>query len=315
MAKAAKKAAATPAKGKGGKAPEKEVQSGDASGTNLVVTVKAGALSKEVGPMVIAGLAKAYEDERKANELLDAVKGKRYDLLAATTAAIVKAAKADDSIDLSASFKDNKPAINKLNAQLGLALGFREVETTGEGDKAKSRLVFAKSVSKYFPTAKDPKDAPATIQKATTRSNFMHLLKKCTQAAHGIIVKDLEFKKDTKTGTLQISGPEVTKTFGAESVLLDEKLTVNDGEKETKLKKKPSFTALAEIGAAAEGKVVQKRGQTGTSGTAVDVNTAIISICGSIVSTLSKVKDKQMEPKAAEALKAARTAIDNALKT
>lgn len=313
MSKAAKKAA-TPAKGKGGKAPE-AVQSGDDTGTNLVPTIKAGALSKDVGPMVIAGLAKAYEDEKKANELLDAVKGKRYDLLAATTAAIVKAAKADDSIDLSASFKDNKKAINALNAQLGLALGFREVETTGEGDKEKSRLVFAKSVAKYFPTAKDPKDAPATIQKATTRSNFMHLLKKCTQAAHGIVVKDLEFKKDAKTGTLQISGPEVTKTFGADTVLLDEKLTVGEGDTAKKLKKKPSFTALAEIGAAAEGKVVAKRGQTGTSGTAVDISTAIQSICGSIVSTLDKVKDKQLDPKTTEALKAARSAIDKALKT
>lgn len=167
MSKAAKKAA-TPAKGKGNKAAL-EVQPGDDAGTNLVPTIKSGAISKDVGPLVIAGLAKAYEDEAKANALIDAVKSKRYDLLAMTTQAIVKAAKADDSIDLSAAFKDNKKAINMMNAQIGLALGFREVETTGEGDKAKSRLVYAKSVSKYFPTARDPKDAPATIQKSTLR--------------------------------------------------------------------------------------------------------------------------------------------------
>jgi hypothetical protein len=309
MSKAAKKA--TPAKGKS--KPETEVQSGDDTGMNLVPTIKTGALSKDVGPMVIAGLAKAYEDEKKANELIDAVKAKRYDLLAATTAAIVKAAKADDSIDLSAAFKDNKKAINLMNAQIGLALGFREVETVGDGDKAKSRLVYAKSVSKYFPTAKDPKDAPATIQKATTRSNFMHLVKKCAMAAHAIVLKDLDIKKDAKTGTLQITGPAVNKTFGAESVLLDEKITVGEGENKTKLKKKPSFTALAEMAAESEGKVVAKRGQTGTSGTAIDPSVAIQSVCTSLLSILPKLK--ALDPKTTESLKAARTAIDNALKT
>lgn len=310
MAKAVKKAA-TSAKGKGKVVAE--MQSGDDTGMNLVPTIKAGAISKDVGPMVIMGLAKAYEDEAKANALIDAVKAKRYDLLAATTQAIVKAAKADDSIDLSAAFKDNKKALNMMNAQIGLALGFREVETTGEGDKAKSRLVYAKSVSKYFPTAKDPKDAPATIQKATTRSNFMHMIKKCAMASHAIVLNDLDVKKDVKTGTLLISGPEITKTFGTESVLLDEKITVGEGETKTKLKKKPSFTALGEMAAASEGKVVAKRGQSGTSGTAIDPGMAIQSICTSLLTTLPKIKT--LDPKTAESLKAARSAIDSALKT
>lgn len=291
-----------------------ETQSGDDKGMALVPTIKAGALSKDVGPMVIAGLAKAYDDEEKANKLIDDVKKKRYDLLANTTQAIVKAAKADDTINLAAAFKDDKKAINLLNAQLGLALGFREVETTGTGDNAKARLVFAKTVTKYFPSPKDAKGTAEYNRKATTRSNFMHMLKKCSQAAHAIVIKDLEVKKDDKTGTLLITGPEVTKTFGADSVLLDEKLTVGEGEAEKKLKKKPSFTALAEMGAAAEGKVIAKRGQTGTSGTAVDASTAILSLCNSIVAALPKLKDKP-DAKLQEALKAARTAIDNLLKT
>jgi len=273
-----------------------------------VVTIKANAISADVGFIVIEGLSKAYQEEAKANAIIDAVRSKRFDLLAMTTQAIVKAAKADDTVNLAAAFKDDKKGQALLNDQLGLALGFREVTTVGEGDKAKQKIGYAKSVLKFFPGPKDDKKAPATVQKATTRSNFLHMLKKCAQAAHGIVVNDLTVTKDKASGTLRLAGPSLKSTFGADSVLLDEKLTVRNGESETKLKEKPSFTAIGRMGAAAEGAVLQTRKQSGVSGTAVDTDTAVQSVCNTLVSALAKITTK-LAPKTVENLKAVQTAI------
>lgn len=308
MAKEAKKAdAKTDAKKEAPKAEKV---------TREVVTVKAGALSTNVGPEVLAGLAKAYDAEVKANTIMMEVESKRYDLLSQLTAAIVKAAKADDSIDLSVAFgTDNKKAMNVLNDQIGLAIGTREkVETTDAGGNVIPRIQVAKSVAKYL--SSDPKldkDSPAAKRMATLRTNFAHQLKKCIQAASGIIEKDITFKPDA-SGTLQISGPEVKKAFGVESVLLNEKQTLPaEGDAEPiKLTQKPSFTALAKMGAEAAGKVLEPRKDSRVAGTASDPAKSLQDIAKALASACSKIK-LPADDETKRALSIAQSAIDKVL--
>jgi hypothetical protein len=279
-----------------------------------IVTVKAGALSLDVGPAVISGLDKSYKDEAKANQLLQEVNGKRYDLLSQLTLAIVKAAKADDTIDLSVAFSGEAKRMNVLNDQIGIALGFREV-TQMENKKGDviAKIGYAKAVQKFFPTAKDDKKAPETVRKATMRSNFLHMIKKCAQAAAAVIEKDITIKQDKASGTLQISGPEVVKQFGAETVLLNERQTIGEGEQATKLKEKPSFTTLARIGAEASGKTLQIRKDSRAASNAVDPDTALQSICNTLVQSLNKLTGKPAA-KTVESLQSVQSAIAKVLK-
>jgi len=308
MAKATGKDTSAP-KGAKPKGTEKKAAP-EVTETAVVVSVKSGALSVDVGPQVIAGLSKAYDDEAKANAIIDQVRTKRFDLLSMTTQAIVKAAKADDTINLAVAFKDDKKGMALLNDQLGLALGFREITTIGEGDKAKRKIGYAKAVLKYFPGPKDDKKSQGYTQKSTTRTNFLHMLKKCAQASHAIVVNDLTMKKDAASGTLLLEGKGLQGTFGADRVLLDEKLTVKNTEGEVKLKEKPSFTSIARMGAAAEGKVLQQRKQSGTASTAVDVDTALQSICNTLTSALGKLAaGTKLLPKTVELLKAVQAAV------
>lgn len=257
-----------------------------------VVTIKSGALSVDVGPLVIAGMSKAYEIEQKANVMLGEVESKRYDLMAQLTAAIVKAAKADDSIDLSATLSGDPKKMNKLNDQLGLALGFREVTVLPATDTVAEirRIGPAKAVLKYFPGPKDDKKSPEYARKNTIRSNFLHQVKKCAMAANGLIVTNTTFVKDEKSGTLQITGPAVKKAFGSDTVLLNEKQTMGEGETAVKLTQKPSFTAVAKLGAEAEGKVLETRKQSGISGSATTPGAAVQSLCKSLTEACAKLK-------------------------
>lgn len=301
MAKEAKKSEAS----KTEKAP-KEVKA--------VAIVNSKALSVDVGPAVIAGLAKSYQDEAKANELMQAVESKRYDLLAQTTAAIVKAAKADQNIDLSAAFSGDAKKMNLLNDQIGLALGFREVTVLPATDKAAEikRIGYAKSVQKYFPGPKDDKNSKEGKQKATLRSNFLHLVKKCAQAASGIIATDTEIVTDKASGTLQLTGPAIKKTFGAETVLLNEKQTVGEGEAAVKLTAKPSFTAVAKIGAEAAGKTLQTRKDSRVATNATDPAVAVQNIAKSLADACAKLK-LPADDATKRSLSIAQSAIDKVL--
>lgn len=280
--------------------------------TTAIVTVNAKAMSKDVGPLVIAGLAKVSEDEAAAHALQSAADRKRYDLLAITTQAIVKAANNDPSIDLTSAFAGDPKKMNVLNDQLGIALGFREVRTfeTAPG-KEMQRVVYAKSVAGYFPTNADAKGSDDAKRKGTLRSNFLHMLKKCTQAAVAIIDKDMDFEVDKKAGTLLISGPQVKKMFGADEVLLDEKQTVTTGEDTIKLKEKPTFTALAAAAAHDHGAAVHRG--SNTRGAKVGTNKpedVIAALAKSMIAAIGKVKEKATD-KMVQDLSAVRSAIDN----
>jgi hypothetical protein len=277
-----KKSAPTPVRSnasavKAGADPEKS--------KDLVVTLKAGALSTDVGPQVLASLARADADEEKAHAILQELAQKRYDAIASMTMAAVKAAKADDTINLGAVFRDDKKATGLLFKQIRLAMGIDEIVMVGSGDKAVAKQQTSAACAKYFPSPKDNKDSPEYQRKNTFRSNFAHQLKKCIGAASGIVDEGIVAKQDKDSGTLMISGPKVQQVFGKAEVALNEK----QGAGDDKLKVKPSFTALANIGAQAHGKVVEQRPQSGTSGKAVDAETVVVSQCSELLKTINKL--------------------------
>lgn len=297
------------------------------AGQTAIIQLKKAALSVDVGPMVIASLDAVNKQEAAANQALEEVKGKRYDLLAKTTQAIVKAAKGDSSIDLGAVFSGDPKQMGALNDKLGLALGFREIITT-EKDKngvAWQKVVTAKAVSKYFPIAGEDKNTPEYKRKDTLRGNFLHMLKKCAQGAAAIIEKGINTKYDPKQATLVISGPAVVKQFGQDNIALDEKKTRGEGDGKVELNEKPSFTALAAMGAEGYGAEVT-RGNTsrsakiGTTGGAavagatprgvnLTMGQAIVQIAKSLVGAVEKYTEK-MTPEVKTALQSAQSAIE-----
>jgi hypothetical protein len=273
----------------------------------IIPIIKQSAMSLDVGPRVISGLMQVSETEAEANKLMSQVANKRYDLLAQLTQGIVKAAKADKTISLAAYFSKDPKQVNAVNDQLGLALGFRKVASVGEGEKARQRVVLADEVAKLFPQESTTKGTQAFNRRATVISNFLHTLKKCAQAAEGIISKDMKMSLDKATGTLRLSGPTIKTTFGQDSVLLNEKQTIGEGDKKKKLNAKPSFTSIADIGAREHGVVMQVRKDSRAS--AADPVLSFVSVCTSLVSAIGKLGDKP-DSRQVEALASVQNAID-----
>jgi hypothetical protein len=319
--KAAAAAAAAAAKKTAPVVPPKAAPKGapedaaNKAGSSGVLQLRKSALSTEVGPRVINAL---YGFEQRVNELsaeMHELKGsKRYEQLSAITLAIVKAAKAEHKIDLSAAFSGDPKKIGLLNNQLGIALGFREVKSS-EPDKAGVSydvVVTSQAVKDAFPMpGETEKNCADFKRKNTFRANFLTQLKKCAQAAFAIIDEKIEAKYDDKAGTMQISGPAVRKAFGQERVVLDERKTIGTGDTKVELNDKPSFQALANIGAAAAGAATvqtpsgtpgSRGNKTGTVGGAaaqdaeakaqttgkLSLNKAVVSICRSLRETLDK---------------------------
>lgn len=305
-----------------------EVAAAKAGVHTSLVAIKKSALSIDVGPAVIAELSKTNAQEQEMHRLGEEIKAKRYDLLAKTTQAIVKAAKADDTIDLSAPFSGDPKKMNALNDRLGLALGFREIVKT-EADKNGiqwEKIVAAKAVAKYFPMAGEDKETAEYKKKDTLRGNFLSMLKKCAQAAAAIIERDIVTKYDAKQGTLVISGPEVKKAFGQDNIALDEKKTRGEGDNKVELNQKPSFAALAVMGAEDHGAPTSAgagnhrttqistagAGAAGTAAKAAATMTAdkaIIAIAKTFVATIERFKDK-LTPEVTTALESVKNAVE-----
>jgi hypothetical protein len=284
--------------------------------TGGLVPIKKSALSLDVGPRVIHAM---FSGDTRVNELTQEIRGlksKQYMQLAELTTAVWKAAKADSNIDLTAAYSGDTKQMGKLNNQLGIALGFREVRL-GEPDKTGvvyESVVTSKSVGDCFPLpGETEKNSPNYLRKRTFQTNFMTQLKKCAQSAHAALVTGMEVKVDAKAGTLMIAGPAVKKHYGQDRVLLNEKKTVGEGDAKVELSEKPSFTSLANIGGAtlgvqpAEGAGgAHHRGkQPGTVGgtlvvQAVDAvkatgkettDQAIVTICKMLQQAIDKTKD------------------------
>lgn len=277
----------------------------------VIYTINDKALSTDLGPRVIADLAKSYDKEQEANTLMQEVRAKRYDLMSHLTEAVVKASIGDKQIDLGVIFSGDKKKVGELNDKLFIALGVKEYEDI----KGKQKLVYTQGVRPHFPDGTE-KTKEEKQRKATLRSNFVHQLRKCTQAAVAINEGKIKTKYDKDAGTLRISGPAVLEQFGQKEVLLNEKQTVTVNKKgDTKsLKERPSFTALGIVAGKAHGAAV-KGGKSNdrTRKLVVDLDAAIPSICASLVAALSKVE--KLSAKMIASIESAQSAIDKALET
>ena len=284
-----------------------------------LATVKSGALSLDVGVKVLELFDKAQTDEAKAHALADAAKSGRYKGISMMTMAIVKAAKADETINLADAFQ-NGPKYNYLADQIRLAVGIFERVTT-KNDKGKEREILqpSKEASKFITlSAKDMtikkgadgKDVrelhDSGKRKESNRTNLMHLIKDSAQAAAAIVDNDLKAEiVDTKGGTLRLSGPKIKEHFGTDAVTLDEHKTEG-------MKEKPSFKEVRRIAAAAQnleiGKSTNERAAK-PAGTAAE---AFASVVRSFIKAVNGVKTPTEDD--VKLLNSAKSAIELKLK-
>jgi hypothetical protein len=285
----------------------------ESKGTGLIPRIKSTAMSKDSGPMVIRGLSEAKAIEEQANAALMQVDKKRYDLLSHLTLGIIKAAKADGSIDLAKAFGDGKD-MGVLNDQLGIALGFRDVVTINAGTPQEAqRVAWSKDVAPMVTSTKEEKDTPEGKRRSTVRSNFLHSLKKCAQTACGIIENKITAKMDKQEGTLLLSGPAVKAQFGQPSVHLNEKQTVGDGDHEVKLTEKPSFVAIAAKAGEKHGKVVHRGSNTrGAQKVLSNPTEALRDIAKTFISFVKKI-GKEPNDKQKEILQSVQDVLDEVL--
>lgn len=237
------------------------------------IQIKRAACSLDLGPSIIA--AWAGDEARKAeitNELSILTTTRRWDLIAQLTAGIVKAARNDESIDLSLAFTGDTKKQTQLNNLIGIALGFRTVVTSAPDKNGISydTVVNHPAVKDFFTMpGETEQNTPNFVQKKNFGKNFASALKKCAGSAQAIIDRKIEAEYDKKLGTLVISGPEVKKRFGQETVVLNGSKTVGEGATKVELNEKPSFQALSvwggeTVGAAA---VPSAPGTAGSRGT------------------------------------------------
>jgi hypothetical protein len=281
-----------------------------ASTALAVPKIAKGAISKDVGPLAIATLAKIGRDETAAKQVLLAVTQKTYDIQSRLTLAIVKAAKVDGSIVLANVFSDDTKARNHLFNQVGIALGYREIfEVNG-----KQTVSYAASVKQYFPNAADQdKESPEAKAKATFRTNWVHRITQCVQVAQGIIERKMDAAIDKASGTLRLAGPEVKKQFGAPSVLLNERQSVTTGDTTVKLKAKPSFTAIASAAGAAHGHAVRTGSNNRAAKIVANPAAAIEQMAGPFVACVQKLDAAKITGATKAALESVYNAIDKVL--
>jgi hypothetical protein len=283
------------------------------------IVVKKSACSLDLGPSIVSQWA---TDERRKSEItseLNLITGtKRRDLITQLTLGIVKAAKGDDTIDLSLAFSGDPKQQGKLNNLLGIALGFRTVVTSAPDKTGVSydTVVSAPAVKEFFPM---PGETEANTtdyrQKLNFSKNFLAQLKKCAGAAQAIIDQDVEAHYDKKLGTMVISGPAVKKRFGQESVVINEAKSIGEGNAKVELNEKPSFQALAVWGGETVGadNKASAAGTPGSRGTkpgtiaggqvkaaeeklkTTKPDAAVVSVCKILVSAIEKYEGEITE--------------------
>lgn len=284
----------------------------EASTAVTVPKLNPDALSVDVAPRVLSMLTDAEKAEQKLHEQERKVEGTRYAARKEIVLAMLKAAAADTQIDLHNYYRDTK-AVTRINEQIGLALGWRAIttKTVGKGDKMRTieSTVYSPSVSKFFPS---DKDGPTERSKKTNfRTNFLHLIKECGQAAATILAEGMKVEEVPAEQTLMLTGPAVEKHFGVAEVVLNEKQVVpviddETGEQatdtegkplETKLSVKPSLTAIAKMGAAkrqpqAAGSGTGKAGAGKAKEPPIVGDAAFVSLCETLLKAINRIEGR-----------------------
>ena len=292
----------------------------EASTAIITYDVRESAMQTDVGPRVINMLNSFQKEEEKLNQQYDKLQAKRYDVLGDLTMGLVQLAKLDDTIDLADVFSGDQKVINRLNDRCGVGLGWREIVTV----KGKQTTVYADSVKKFFPIGKkaggkEQKTSPEFRRKQTFQQNYMKQVKKAQRAAYEIIQAGIEAEKDD-SGTLLLSGPVIEKHFGAESVLLNEKQTVQAGDTAIQLKAKPSFTEIGNMGSIrATGQSLTKRPDSrkeqAKQEPELDAETAVVAMCDNLIKATNRLHNGDgIGDKAREALERVQNVIEEVLK-
>lgn len=266
-----------------------------------IAPIKSGALSVDVGPIVLETLTRESKEEEKHRSALMAVEQRTNAALSMLTNATIKAAMADPSIDLNSGFRKGTP-YNKLSTQIQVALGIKEFFELKSGSQG---IRYTAAAKKFFPAPTDKKNSPEYRRKATFASNFAHSLKKCIGAAAGALDLNAKPVIDAETQTLRISGPGVKEHFGTETVTLDGK----NREGMTK-GMKGSFTELQRVAAAKRDVAVTTRKDSRTE--VVTTEAALVNLCKSLTDALAKISGTPSE-KVVAALESVQNAVEHVL--
>lgn len=266
-----------------------------------VVRIDPRAISADAGIGLIKAMQTAEANEAKANALLESGERARNENIARVTQAILKGIAADKSIDVMAAFSGDKARQNKLNDQIALMLGIKEVVTVPREDgQAHYDLRYTKEAAKYFPAKGEDKNSAAYAKKRSLQTNLSTTLKKCVQSVAGIVDLGAQVKPTTG-GVLAIEGPRVKEHFGVERVELT---GGKQGEKqgaagaEVELKASPSFDELRRIAEAKHGK--PREGNTSSQASSPKLpdgttNAGFGSIANALIAAINKISGTPSE--------------------
>ena len=226
--------------------------------SNVAVRVLELWTSAEEADLVIEALENEIrEREAGANQ-------HRHEGLQLITSAILKAIHAGADMPLEYAYNGSKSEMGRLLDQVRLVTGMSYI---GQNKSGQPAVKLTPEADKFL--NEQPGDDETTLKrKNSLRINTSNRLKMCCRAA-ATIVSDPKTKVevDKAQHTLRLTGPMMKEHFGAASVTLNEKQNVQPIDKKgqaigdpVKLKAKPSWQALANIGAAARGKVVARKG-------------------------------------------------------
>jgi|SRR5215471_13633255 len=251
--------------------------------TNRTVStyVAASALSTDVGQKAVAAFTPLWgEEKHKLEQMQNAAKTSKGATLHYLTMAFIKAAKNDKGVKLTDIYAETTTqAYKDLKLKLEVALGIRVVRKQEDGSEIKELSEWAQA---YWPTPGDTKGTPTWQRKENFRTNWAPMWKKSIQAAHACILKSIAVHQKVPGEPPLLTGPGVKEIFGHDDILVNEKRQQErpgkldkDGNAETvKLEKIPSYTELARVSAASQGRKVQTRVQsaaTTSKGTEEDI--------------------------------------------
>lgn len=279
---------------------------------SVVPHINPKAIQKDLGPQIARMFAGVEEAKSEVERLRKEIGDKNYAAIAKLTMGVYNVAKIDNNVALADHFSEDSKRKLVLNESLYLAMGFKEVIKVGGGNKV-DRVVWSRNLADLLPQHGEAPDTPEYERKNTFRTNLSKQLNKAIGAALDLHKRHIVAKEEG--GTLLISGPEVQKQFGAPQVALNERINQgvagSDG-KASKLKEKPSFTALYNNAAKSEGHAVRSGSNDRTNKVLTDPSAAIVEVGTILLNALSRVAepDKITKP-AMETLEKIADALDS----
>jgi hypothetical protein len=244
------------------------------------------AMSVDVGEKAVKAFKTTKDNDQQIADMVQQNTAQKGQTRAMLTEAFFVAATNDKNIKLGNIHSDVAADLKELRQRLEVAIG---IKIASRGEDGVEKIVFAPWAKDYFPQPGESKETDGWQAKENFRTNFATAFTKCVKSAHAVQLKGLNMAKDKATGTLLISGKSIKERFGVDTIALNEKREVKDGDKTVKLAKIPSYTELARISAESVGKTLQTR----VDSRAKEVNALneadVIAAVGSLTTTIGKL--------------------------